>query len=255
MSTTSSVRRLARIPVLVIALGLLVAGCGINNIPSYEESAKANWSQVLNQYQRRADLIPNLVETVKGYAAQERQVLEEVTNARARATQMQVQIPPDILNNPEAFKRFQDAQAQLTGALGRLLAVSERYPDLKSNQNFLALQSQLEGTENRIAVARRDYIEAVRQYNTELRTFPGVIWASTLYRSNKPMETFTVAEDVTRPPQVSSDGCAVSAACEPKGGRRRRRASLALPFSRFCLACHRSGRCARFACAQRPGGG
>jgi LemA protein len=155
---------------------------------------------VLNQYQRRADLIPNLVETVKGYAAQERQVLEEVTNARARATQFQ--IPPDIINNPEAFKRFQEAQAQLTGALGRLLAVSERYPDLKSNQNFLALQSQLEGTENRIAVARRDYIEAVRQYNTELRTFPGVIWASTLYRGNKPMETFTVAEDVTRPPQV-----------------------------------------------------
>ena len=198
MSTGSSVRRLARIA--VIGLGLLVAGCGINNIPSYEESAKANWSQVLNQYQRRADLIPNLVETVKGYAAQERQVLEEVTNARARATQFQ--IPPDIINNPEAFKRFQEAQAQLTGALGRLLAVSERYPDLKSNQNFLALQSQLEGTENRIAVARRDYIEAVRQYNTELRTFPGVIWASTLYRGNKPMETFTVAEDVTRPPQV-----------------------------------------------------
>jgi LemA protein len=182
MSTGSSVRRLARIA--VIGLGLLVAGCGINNIPSYEESAKANWSQVLNQYQRRADLIPNLVETVKGYAAQERQVLEEVTNARARATQFQ--IPPDIINNPEAFKRFQEAQA----------------PDLKSNQNFLALQSQLEGTENRIAVARRDYIEAVRQYNTELRTFPGVIWASTLYRGNKPMETFTVAEDVTRPPQV-----------------------------------------------------
>jgi LemA protein len=187
---------------LVAGLCLLLAGCGVNNIPSYEESAKAQWSQVLNQYQRRADLIPNLVETVKGYAAQERQVLEEVTNARARATQVQLQIPPDIVNNPEAFKRFQEAQAQLTGALGRLLAVSERYPDLKSNQNFLALQSQLEGTENRIAVARRDYIEAVRQYNTELRTFPGVIWASTLYRNNKPMETFTVAEDVTRPPQV-----------------------------------------------------
>jgi LemA protein len=127
---------------------------------------------VLSQYQRRADLIPNLVETVKGYAAQERQVLEEVTNARARATQVQMQIPPDIVTNPEAFQHFQEAQAQLTGALGRLLAVSERYPDLKSNQNFLALQSQLEGTENRIAVARRDYIEAVRQYNTELRTFP-----------------------------------------------------------------------------------
>jgi LemA protein len=202
MNSKSSVWRLAGASVVIAALGLLLAGCGVNNIPSYEESAKADWSQVLNQYQRRADLIPNLVETVKGYAAQERQVLEEVTNARARATQVQVQIPPDIVTNPEAFKRFQDAQAQLTGALGRLLAVSERYPDLKSNQNFLTLQSQLEGTENRIAVARRDYIEAVRRYNTELRTFPGVIWASTLYRNNKPMETFTVAEDVTLPPQV-----------------------------------------------------
>ena len=197
---TASLVHLARVPVVVVLLGLLVSGCGINTIPSLEESAKAKWSDVLNQYQRRADLIPNLVETVKGYAAQERQVLEEVTNARARATQ--IQITPDLVNNPEAFKRFQEAQAQLSGALGRLLAVSEAYPDLKSNQNFLALQSQLEGTENRIAVARRDYIEAVRQYNTELRTFPGVIWASTLYKNNKPMETFTVAEEVQRPPQV-----------------------------------------------------
>jgi LemA protein len=202
MSHAWSALRLTRVPVLVACLGLLVAGCGVNTIPTYEENAKAKWSDVQNQYQRRADLIPNLVETVKGYAAQERQVLEEVTNARARATQVQVQVPPDILTNPEAFKQFQEAQAQLTGALGRLLAVSERYPDLKSNQNFLALQSQLEGTENRIAVARRDYIEAVRQYNTELRTFPGVIWASTVYRSAKPMETFTVAEDLKRPPTV-----------------------------------------------------
>ena len=201
-SSAASLIRFARIPVFVVLLGLMVSGCGINTIPTLEETAKARWSDVLNQYQRRADLIPNLVETVKGYAAQERQVLEEVTNARARATQVQLQLPPDIVTNPEAFKRFQEAQAQLSGALGRLLAVQEAYPDLKSNQNFLALQSQLEGTENRIAVARRDYIEAVRQYNTELRTFPGVIWASTLYRNNKPMETFTVAEDVTRPPQV-----------------------------------------------------
>ena len=201
-SSAASLIRVARIPVFVVLLGLLVSGCGINTIPTLEETAKARWSDVLNQYQRRADLIPNLVETVKGYAAQERQVLEEVTNARARATQVTLQIPPDIVTNPEAFKRFQEAQAQLTGALGRLLAVSEAYPDLKSNQNFLALQSQLEGTENRIAVARRDYIEAVRQYNTELRTFPGLIWASTVYRSNKPMETFTVAEDVKRPPPV-----------------------------------------------------
>jgi LemA protein len=198
----SNLLRLARVPVLVACLGLLVAGCGVNNIPSYEETAKAKWSEVLNQYQRRADLIPNLVETVKGYAAQEKSVLEEVTKARASATQVQLQLPPDILTNPDAFKKLQEAQAQLSGALGRLLAVSERYPDLKSNQNFLALQSQLEGTENRIAVSRRDYIEAVRQYNTELRTFPGVIWASTLYKNNKPMETFTVAEDVKTPPQV-----------------------------------------------------
>ena len=200
--SAAAAARMVRFPLAAMLLGLLVSGCGVNNIPTYEEQAKAKWSEVQNQYQRRADLIPNLVETVKGYAAQERQVLEEVINARARATQVQVQIPPDIVNNPEAFKRFQEAQAQLTGALGRLLAVSERYPDLKSNQNFLALQSQLEGTENRIAVARRDYIEAVRQYNTELRTFPGVIWASTLYKNNKPMETFTVAEDVKTPPQV-----------------------------------------------------
>jgi LemA protein len=189
-----------RFPFAAILLALTLAGCGVNNIPSYEEQAKAKWSEVQNQYQRRADLIPNLVETVRGYARQEREVLEAVTNARARATA--IQITPELVNDPEAFKRFQEAQAQLSGALGRLLAVAEKYPDLKSNQNFLALQAQLEGTENRIAVARRDYIEAVRAYNTELRTFPGVIWASTLYRSQKPMETFTVAEDVRRPPQV-----------------------------------------------------
>jgi LemA protein len=193
---------LARASALVVLLGLTVSGCGINTIPTQEENAKAKWSDVLNQYQRRADLIPNLVETVKGYAAQEKQVLEAVINARARATQTTLQVPPDILTNPEAFKKFQEAQAQLSGALGRLIAVSENYPDLKSNQNYLALQSQLEGTENRIAVARRDYIEAVRAYNTELRTFPGVIWATVLYRNNKPMETFTVADEVTKPPQV-----------------------------------------------------
>ncbi|MEA2989178.1 MAG: LemA protein [Alphaproteobacteria bacterium] len=200
--SAASFIRPARASIVAVLLGLLVSGCGVNTIPTYEETAKARWAEVLNQYQRRADLIPNLVETVKGYAAQERQVLEAVTNARARATQVQLQIPPDILTNPEAFKRFQEAQAALTGALSRLLAVREAYPELKSNQNFLALQSQLEGTENRIAVARRDYIEAVRQYNTELRTFPGVIWASVMYRGNKPMETFTTSEDLSRPPAV-----------------------------------------------------
>ena len=184
----------------LVALGLLLSGCGVNNIPTYEEQAKAKWADVNNQYQRRADLIPNLVETVKGYARQERETLEAVVNARARATS--IQVTPDIVNDPAKFKQFQDAQSQLSGALGRLIAVSENYPDLKSNQNFLALQSQLEGTENRIAVARRDYIEAVRVYNTELRTLPGSLWASTFYRGNKPMVTFTVAEDVRRPPSV-----------------------------------------------------
>ena len=184
----------------VVIAGMVLAGCGINTIPTLQEKAKAAWSDVLNQYQRRADLIPNLVETVKGYATQEEKVFTEVTEARAKATQ--VQLPADILTNPDAFKKFQEAQTQLSGSLGRLLAISENYPDLKSNQNFLALQSQLEGTENRISVARRDYIEAVQVYNTELKTFPGVIWASTLYKANKPMETFTIAEETKRPPQV-----------------------------------------------------
>lgn len=181
-------------------LSLQLAGCGINTIPTEEERARATWSEVLNQYQRRSDLIPNLVETVKGYAQQERDVLIQVTEARAKATQ--VKVDASTITNPEAFKKFQDAQAQLSGVLGRLLAIQERYPELKSNANFLALQSQLEGTENRIAVARRDYIEAVRVYNTELKTFPGVIWANTLYRNNKPMETFTITDEQMRTPKV-----------------------------------------------------
>jgi len=192
----------ARIGLVAALLGIAftVSGCGYNTIPTLEEQAKARWGDVQNQYQRRADLIPNLVETVKGFASQEKSVLTAVVEARAKATQ--VKIDASQRTDPDKLKAFQDAQNQLTGALGRLLAVSENYPDLKSNANFLALQSQLEGTENRISVARRDYIEAVRRYNTELRTFPGVIWASTLYRNNKPMETFTVAEEVTKPPQV-----------------------------------------------------
>jgi LemA protein len=198
--SVASVSRTARVVLLVPLLSLFLSGCGVNDIPSYEEQAKAKWSDVLNQYQRRTDLIPNLVETVKGFAKQESTVLEAVTTARAQATSIQVNA--GTITDPEAFKKFQDAQAQLSGALGRLLAVSESYPDLKSNQNFLALQSQLEGTENRIAVARRDYIEAVRLYNTELRTFPGRIWASLLYSKNKPMEEFAVAENVKLVPQV-----------------------------------------------------
>jgi LemA protein len=188
-------------PLFALLLALMVSGCGINNIPTFDEQAKAKWSDVQNQYQRRADLIPNLVETVKGYAKQEKDVLEGVIQARAQATQ--IKVDASTVTDPEAFKKFEAAQSQLSGALGRLLAVSENYPELKSNQNFLALQSQLEGTENRIAVARRDYIEAVRVYNTELRTLPGSIWASTVYRSYKPMQTFAAtAPDADRPPSV-----------------------------------------------------
>lgn len=188
------------IPFFVTFLGLMVSGCGVNNIPTFDEQAKAKWSDVQNQYQRRADLIPNLVETVKGYANQEREVLTQVVEARAKASQ--IKVDASTINDPAKFKEYQDAQNALTGALGRLLVTVERYPDLKSNQNFLALQSQLEGTENRISVARRDYIEGVRVYNTELKTFPGLLWASTLYRSYKPMETFTAAADTARPPTV-----------------------------------------------------
>ena len=185
---------------VLVLVATLVSGCGFNAIPTNEEAAKASWSEVLNQYQRRADLIPNLVETVKGFAAQEKDVLVGVVEARAKATQ--VTVPKDILSNPDAFKTFQENQSAITGSLGRLLAVAEAYPDLKSNQNFLALQSQLEGTENRIAVARRDYIEAVRVYNTGLKTLPGSIWASIWWTANKPFETFTIAEDKMELPKV-----------------------------------------------------
>lgn len=184
---------------LLLAVSLL-SGCGINNIPTYDEEVNAAWSQVLNQYKRRADLVPNLVEVVKGYAKQERETLTAVVEARSRVAQMQ--IPKDVLTNPQAFQEFQKNQEALSGALSRLLVVTERYPDLKSNQNFLALQSQLEGTENRIAVARRDYIEAVKRYNTELRTIPGRWWASLLYSDAKVKENFTQPQSVQEAPQV-----------------------------------------------------
>jgi len=188
--------------VLLALFGLLsLSGCGINNIPTYDEAAKAAWSQVENQYQRRADLIPNLVETVKGFAKQEKEVLVQVVEARSKITQMQV--PRDIVNNPEAFKQFQQNQDGLSSALSRLLVVVEKYPELKSNQNFLALQSQLEGTENRISVARRDYIEAVKNYNTELRTIPGRWWAALLYADAKVKENFTVPAESQKNPQVN----------------------------------------------------
>src|SRR6478672_7006864 len=160
MSRTAIMLSRSRIPLFTVLAGLLLSSCGVNNIPTYDETAKAKWSDVQNQYQRRADLIPNLVETVKGYATQEREVLTQVTEARAKVSQ--IKVDASTITDPAKFKQYQDAQNALTGALGRLLVTVERYPDLKSNQNFLTLQSQLEGTENRISVARRDYIDSVR---------------------------------------------------------------------------------------------
>jgi LemA protein len=190
-------RRIAAL--LLVAMAAALSGCGVNAIPSYEEQAKAAWSQVMNQYQRRADLIPNLVETVKAAANFERSTLEAVINARAKATQP---IPADILTNPEAMQKFQQNQGELSSALSRLMVVVEQYPDLKANQNYLTLQAQLEGTENRIAVARRDFIEAVRQYNTELKTIPGRWWAALLYPDAKEMAQFQVDEPATEVPKV-----------------------------------------------------
>jgi LemA protein len=191
--------RLRSLAVLVV-VAFSLSGCGYNVIPTQQEAAKAAWAEVQNQYQRRADLVPNLVATVQGYAKQEKDVLTQVTEARAKATS--IHLDANDLTDPEKVKQLQDAQNQLSGALGRLLAISENYPDLKSNQNFLALQSQLEGTENRIAVARRDYVAAVQTFNTSLRTFPTMIWAQTVFRSVQPMVPFTANEEAQTAPKV-----------------------------------------------------
>jgi len=203
---TATILHASRLPsalrnLFIVAGALLLSACGVNEIPRLDEGVKAAWAQVQNQYQRRADLIPNLVETVKGYAAHERETLEAVVNARARATQ--VTLPPDVLTNPEAFKQFQQNQQALTGALGRLLAVSENYPQLKADAQFQQLMVQLEGTENRIAVSRRDYIQAVQAYNTEIRTFPTIIWTWILYRDAKPKESFAAEAGAERAPRIN----------------------------------------------------
>ncbi len=199
-----SVRRTLSAVFLAVLLGGSLAACGVNTIPTLEEQAKTKWADVQSQYQRRADLIPNLVNTVQGYAQQERDVLTSVVEARAKATQ--VKVDASQLSDPEALQRFQQAQDQLSGSLGRLMVVVERYPDLKSNANFLALQSQLEGTENRINIARMDYNEAVRQFNTSLRTFPTMLWASTFYRSSKPMQLFNATAGAEQAPTVQFPG-------------------------------------------------
>src|SRR5690349_17647360 len=184
-------RPVRRIAVILAVFGGLAA-CDVNAVPRQDEAVKAAWAQVLNQYQRRADLIPNLVETVKAAANFEKSTLEAVVNARAKVAQ--TQLPADILTNPEAMQQFQANQSALTSALSRLMVVVEQYPDLKANQNFLTLQAQLEGTENRIAVARMDFINAVRAYNTELKTIPGRWWAAWFYPEAKEMAQFQVEE-------------------------------------------------------------
>src|ERR1700744_6541052 len=187
----------------VLGLSLALAGCGVNDIPTKDQAVKAALANVQAAYQRRSDLIPNLVSTVQGYAVQEKTVLTEVTQARAQATH--VSIDASTVTDPAAFQKFQQAQDQLSGVLGRLLSITENYPDLKSNQNFLALQSQLEGTENRIEIARRDYNSAVQDYNTELVTIPGSIWAATMYKSYKQATPFSASAAAQSAPVVHFD--------------------------------------------------
>jgi LemA protein len=183
--------------VILAAFALFIYG-GVNTVPTLQEKVNASWAEVQNQYQRRADLIPNLVETVKGYANFEKETLTAVINARASATK--ITLSPEMLNDPQAMQKFEQAQGQLSSALSHLMVVSERYPELKANQNFIALQAQLEGTENRIAIARKDYIDTVQEYNTTIRTFPGVIWAH-IYGA-QPKQTFTATQGADTPPAV-----------------------------------------------------
>lgn len=185
--------------VVVLAFVAVIA-MNINNVPKLDENVKASWSQVQNQYKRRADLIPNLVSTVKGYAEHEKSTFTEVTEARANVGKLS--LTPEMLSNPALFQQFQKAQDALSSALSRLMLVVEKYPDLKANKNFLALQTQLEGTENRIAVARRDYITTVKLYNTELRTYPGKIVAAIMYPEAQVRETFTATQAEQQTPQV-----------------------------------------------------
>ncbi|HEY8591570.1 MAG TPA: LemA family protein [Sphingomicrobium sp.] len=190
---------LRRFSLLAPVAAVSLAGCGLNSVPTAEENVTAKWGQVQAEYQRRADLIPNLVETVKGYAKQEKDVLTQVTEARAKASSIQVNA--DDLSDPAKMQAYANAQGQLGGSLGRLLATFEAYPDLKSNQNFLTLQSQIEGTENSILVARKDYNEAVQAYNTRIRTFPDAIGAKIFYGA-KPKVPFEAASGSQNAPKV-----------------------------------------------------
>jgi LemA protein len=192
----------------VLAAVLLVSGCGYNRIQQQDEGVKAAWSEVINQYQRRADLVPNLVNTVKGFAAQEQKVLIGVTEARAKVGS--IQATPELVNDPAAFKKFQAAQGELSSALKSLLAVTENYPQLKSDANFLDLQAQLEGTENRITVARNRYIQAVQDYNTLIRTFPNNLTAMLFKYQVKPNFTVDNEAEIAKPPAVQFDAAPAS---------------------------------------------
>ncbi|HET7084765.1 MAG TPA: LemA family protein [Rhizomicrobium sp.] len=200
MSIWKQLPKLAAAFGLTLTLALALAGCGVNTIPTKDQAVKARWADVQAAYQRRSDLIPNLANTVAAYAKQEQTVLIQVTQARASATQ--VKVDASTITDPAKFAEFQQAQDKLSGVLGRLMAISENYPELKSNQNFLALQSQLEGTENRIEIARRDYNSAVQDYNTELVTIPGSLWAATLYKSYKQATPFAASAAAQSAPTV-----------------------------------------------------
>lgn len=185
---------------LTVMVTLGISGCGYNTLQSNDEKIKSSWSEVVNQYQRRADLVPNLVNTVKGFAAQEKEVLLGVTNARAKVGS--IQATPELINSPDAFAKFQAAQGELSGALSRLLVVSENYPQLKSDANFRDLQAQLEGTENRIAVARNRYIKSVQEYNVTVRSFPSNLTAMVFGYKTKPNFAVENEKEIAKPPKV-----------------------------------------------------
>lgn len=222
MHKPSSQLRLALSVAALAAAAPALSGCGINAIPTKDEAVKARWGDVQSDYQRRANLIPNLVATVQGAAANERAILVDVQNARSRATS--INVSPSDVSDPQKIAQYQQAQGELSQALGRLLVVQERYPDLKTNTNFMALQSQLEGTENRIQVAVRDYNAAVQDYNTTLRTFPTVLWAKTLYGGQKEAQPFAATAAAQTAPTVqfnippAGGAAALPGGAAPMGG-------------------------------------
>lgn len=203
---------------MIVMTTLSVSGCGYNTLQSNDEQIKSSWSEVLNQYQRRTDLVPNLVNTVQGFAAQEKAVLLGVTNARAKVGS--IQATPELINNPEAFAKFQAAQGELSGALSRLLVVTENYPQLKSDANFRDLQAQLEGTENRIAVARNRYIKSVQEYNVTVRSFPSNLTAMAFGYKPKPNFTVENESEISKPPKVEFGSGPATSAGQPQGAAK-----------------------------------